>query len=92
MKIRWLVLAAMVWSVAMPSTTAGSLAYAGFQNEILLQSAQDDPWQFEEDEAPVETWGQLVRDHALDLGLFVAFSVLVLTSVFQALLEIEWVI
>ena len=61
-----------------------------------LASAQpstepDDPWQFEEDDEPVETWPQLVRDQALDLGLFTAFAGLALISFFRKSVGLKYV-
>ena len=43
----------------------------------------DNPWAFEEEDEPVETWRQLVTDQAADIGLFVAFAALALTSFFR---------
>ncbi len=61
-----------------------------------LASAQpstepDDPWEFEEDDEPVETWQQLVTDQALDLGLFAAFAGLALTSFFRKSVGLKYV-
>ena len=56
-------------------------------------SAQaENPWQFEEeDEAPVETWRQLVTDQAVDIGLFAAFAALALTSFFRKSVRLKYV-
>jgi NosR/NirI family nitrous oxide reductase transcriptional regulator len=54
-------------------------------------SPSDNPWGFEEDEEPSETWQQLVRDQALDLGLFAAFAALALTSFFQKSVKLKYV-
>src|SRR5688572_25734912 len=52
----------------------------------------DNPWQFEEeDEAPVETWRQLVRDQAVDIGLFTAFAALALTSFFRKSVRLKYI-
>jgi polyferredoxin len=52
----------------------------------------DNPWQFEEeDEAPVETWRQLVRDQAVDIGLFTAFAALALTSFFRKSVKLKYI-
>ena len=48
-----------------------------------VHAQADNPWGFEEEETPVETWQQLVTDQALDLGLFTAFTALALTSFFR---------
>ncbi|RPI50986.1 MAG: 4Fe-4S binding protein [Acidobacteria bacterium] len=61
---------------------------------VHAQSASqvdDNPWEFEEDEEPVETWRQLVRDQALDLGLFTAFAALALTSFFRKSVRLKYV-
>ena len=81
MRRRWLVLAVMVWSVALSPAAHPSLAHA---------QVEGDPWQFEEDEAPVETWGQLVADQALDVGLFVAFAALAMTSFFRKSVRLKY--
>ena len=54
-------------------------------------AAQDDPWQFEEEEAPVETWQQIVAGQAVDLGLFAAFAALALTSFFRKSVRLKYV-
>jgi polyferredoxin len=51
----------------------------------------DNPWQFEEDEAPIETWRQIVTDQAVDLGLFAAFAALALTSFFRKSVGLKYV-
>jgi polyferredoxin len=54
-------------------------------------SQGDDPWGFEEADEPVETWQQLVRDQALDLGLFTAFAALALVSFFRKSVPMKYV-
>ena len=51
----------------------------------------DDPWNFEEEEEPVETWQQLVRTQAVDIVLFAAFAVLALTSFFRKSVKLKYV-
>ncbi len=58
---------------------AGSVSYAAAQSA----SQADNPWAFEEEDEPVETWRQLVTDQAVDIGWFVAFAALALTSFFR---------
>jgi NosR/NirI family transcriptional regulator, nitrous oxide reductase regulator len=64
-------------------------------SNALLAYAQaqpsDNPWGFEEEEKPLETWQQLVRDQALDLGLFIAFAALALTSFFRKSVPLKYV-
>jgi polyferredoxin len=50
----------------------------------------DNAWEFEEDEAPIETWQQLVSDQALDLGLFSAFAALALISFFRKSVRLKY--
>ena len=50
---------------------------AGHQ-AILALAFQPDPWGF--DEAPVETWADILRPQALDLALLAAFIVLAMIS------------
>jgi polyferredoxin len=49
------------------------------------------PWQFDEEDEPVETWQQLVADQAGDLGLFTAFAALALTSFFRKSVKLKYV-
>jgi NosR/NirI family transcriptional regulator, nitrous oxide reductase regulator len=51
----------------------------------------DNPWAFEEEETQVETWQQLVKDQALDIGLFAAFAALALTSFFRKSVKLKYV-
>ena len=53
--------------------------------------AQENPWGFEEEAAPVETWQQLVTDQAGDIGLFAAFAALALTSFFLKSVRLKYV-
>ena len=47
-------------------------------------------WEFEEVEV-VETWQQLLSSQALDIGLFVAFAALALTSFFRKSVKLKYV-
>ena len=51
---------------------------ASFASVALGLQGQPDPWGF--DEAPVETWADILRPQALDLALLTAFFVLALVS------------
>ena len=51
----------------------------------------DDPWNFEDEEEPVETWQQIVRSQAVDIGLFAAFAALALTSFFRKSVQLKYV-
>jgi polyferredoxin len=51
----------------------------------------DNPWAFEEEETPVETWQQLVKDQALDIGFFAGFAALALTSFFRKSVKLKYV-
>ena len=69
------------------------------QADISILSAQgapqperaDDPWNFEQEEEPVETWQQIVEGQAVDIGLFVAFAALALTSFFRKSVNLKHV-
>ena len=50
-----------------------------------------DLWQFEDEAEAPETWGTLLRDQALDLGLFVAFATLTLVSFFRKSVSLKYV-
>ena len=51
----------------------------------------DDPWNFEEEEEPVETWQQVVNAQAADIGLFAAFAALAMTSFFRKSVTLKYV-
>jgi hypothetical protein len=51
----------------------------------------DDPWNFEEEEEPIETWQQLVSSQAVDIGMFAAFAALALTSFFRKSVALKYV-
>jgi len=64
----------------------------GSSAALRQQSApSDDPWNFEEEEEPVETWQQIVMGQAVDIGLFVAFAALALTSFFRKSVSLKYV-
>ena len=45
--------------------------------------ADDNPWAFDEDDEPVETWQQLVADQAVALGVFAGCAARALPSFFR---------
>ena len=57
----------------------------GFENE------DDDPWGFEDDEEEMETWATLLRDQAMDIGLFMAFATLALVSFLRKSVALKYV-
>ncbi len=54
------------------------------------EALADDFWDFE-DEEEVETWGTLLRDQGLDLGLFAAFATLALVSFHRKSVPLKYV-
>ncbi len=54
------------------------------------ETLADDFWDFE-DEEEVETWGTLLRDQGLDLGLFAAFATLALVSFHRKSVPLKYV-
>ena len=56
-----------------------------------LSRPSDDPWEFEDEEAPVETWQQIVASQSVDLALFAAFAALALTSFFRKSVTLKYV-
>ena len=54
-------------------------------------ASPDNPWQFDDDEAPVETWRQIVGGQAVDLAMFAAFAALALTSFFRKSVSLRYV-
>src|SRR5205085_11332083 len=53
-------------------------------------ASSDDQWRFEADDAPVETWRQIVGAQAADLGLFAGFAALALTSFFRQSVKLKY--
>jgi polyferredoxin len=61
-------------------TTSASARHAQATAPV---APEDDPWNFEDEGEPVETWTEIVRGQAVDLVLFAAFAALALTSFFR---------
>ena len=53
--------------------------------------APDDPWEFEEEEEPVETWTQIIASQAVDLAMFAGFAALALVSFFRKSVRLKYV-
>jgi NosR/NirI family nitrous oxide reductase transcriptional regulator len=80
------------WRIALLVVLLCSAACLPAQSAPSQPSApSDSPWQFDEDEAPVETWRQLIGGQAVDLGLFGAFAALALTSFFRKSVTLKYV-
>ena len=62
---------------------------ASFASVALGLQGQPDPWGF--DEAPVETWADILRPQALDLALLTAFLVLALVSFHRKSVPLKFV-
>jgi polyferredoxin len=56
-----------------------------------LSAQADNPWGFEADAVPLETWPQLVSDQAPDLVLFAVFAALALVSFFRKSVPLKYV-
>lgn len=56
----------------------------------MIQPAPD-LWNFEDDDAVVETWGTLIQDQASDLLMFAAFATLALISFFRKSRALKYV-
>jgi NosR/NirI family transcriptional regulator, nitrous oxide reductase regulator len=56
-----------------------------------LSAQADNPWGFEADAVPIETWQQLVKDQAPDLVLFAVFAALALVSFFRKSVALKYV-
>ncbi len=69
---------------------AGRLTTLYASSQAAAQS-DDNPWEFEEEDTPVETWQQLIGDQAIDLGLFTAFAALALISFFRKSVRLKYV-
>jgi NosR/NirI family nitrous oxide reductase transcriptional regulator len=50
----------------------------------------EDPWNFEDEEEPVETWQELVSSQAADIGLFAGFATLALVSFFRKSIPLKY--
>ena len=59
--------------------------------ESASPAPSDNPWQFEDDETPVETWRDILRGQAADLVLFAAFVALALVSFFRKSVRLKQV-
>ena len=68
-----------------------SPAMLALASNAQSQDPAENPWQFEDEEEPVETWQQLVSDQALDLVLFTAFASLALTGFFRKSVTLKYV-
>jgi hypothetical protein len=58
---------------------------------VRVSAPADNPWQFEDDETPVETWRDILRGQAADLVLFAAFVALALVSFFRKSVRLKQV-
>ena len=56
----------------------------------MRHTVAQDPWGFEEVQAPIETWQQLVGDQAPDLALFATFAALAMTSFFRKSVPLKY--
>jgi polyferredoxin len=72
-----------------PATAPNGAAPAAVGSSA--QPAGDNPWQFEDDDAPVETWREIVRSQAADVLLFAAFAILALVSFFRKSVRLKLV-
>ena len=83
-----------LWLMA-PGLSAWQPAASTTSSEAQVQAAPsapaDNPWQFEDDEAPLETWRDIVRGQAADLELFAAFAALALVSFFRKSVRLKQV-
>jgi NosR/NirI family nitrous oxide reductase transcriptional regulator len=48
------------------------------------------PWQFDDDKAPVDTWRQVVGGQALELAMFAAFATLALVGFFRKSVRLKY--
>jgi polyferredoxin len=80
---------ALGWlALAVPLVSADTLTLAARQQS---SAPTDDPWNFEDEDEPVETWQQIVRSQAVDIALFAAFAALALTSFFRKSVNLKYV-
>jgi NosR/NirI family transcriptional regulator, nitrous oxide reductase regulator len=85
------------WVRLKPDTTYGTKAPAATKPDTTYVYARaqtpagDDPWNFEEEEEPVETWRQIVAGQAVDIALFSGFAALALTSFFRKSVKLKYV-
>ena len=56
-----------------------------------VHAQSDDPWQFDDDEEPAETWQQVVASQWVELAMFAAFAALALTSFFRKSVRLKYV-
>jgi polyferredoxin len=84
-----LVLVVALLAAALASNAGAGFVYAAAGSQPASQD--DGGWNFEEEEEPIETWPQLVRGQAVDMGLFAAFAALALTSFFRKSERLKYV-
>ena len=80
----------LVWATPLDAQSGTTAAGQTVTPATNAQPA-DDLWQFEGDEAEVDTWGTLLREQAPDLALFVAFAALTLVSFFRKSVRLKYV-
>ena len=83
---RWLALILLALVLA----GAGS-AFAAAEARQAPAPTADDPWNFEDEDEPVESWQELVRAQAADIGLFTGFAALALVSFFRKSVPLKYV-
>jgi NosR/NirI family transcriptional regulator, nitrous oxide reductase regulator len=54
-------------------------------------ATSDNPWQFDDDKEPVDTWRQVVGGQAVELALFAAFATLALVGFFRKSVSLKYV-
>jgi polyferredoxin len=78
-----------------PAGAAGTSSSATTRGAATIETAPqapaDNPWQFEDDEAPQETWRDILQAQAMDLVLFAAFVALALVSFFRKSVRLKQV-
>ncbi|HUP41175.1 MAG TPA: 4Fe-4S binding protein [Vicinamibacterales bacterium] len=90
--LRLVVVVAMLFA---PSLYVGQYVGSGFSRAVdgagTVHAQDDGGWNFDEEEEPVETWQQIVRGQAVDIGLFAGFAALALTSFFRKSVPLKYV-
>src|SRR5687767_15982051 len=89
MRAWWVIVVAFV--LFAPNTVRLKPDTTYFHLQAQPSTPADDPWNFDEEKEPVETWQHLVRTQAVDVGFFGAFAVLALTSFFRKSVTLKYV-
>jgi polyferredoxin len=74
-----------------PAPTASEAAAPDTRTAPPDGQPADDPWDFPDDEEEAATWSDLLRQQAVDIGMFVAFAAFAMVSFFRKSVPLKYV-